>query len=145
MEFIGEQPRETKTRWIYKIQRAEKVGILFNGHWGDYDICRMSKTKTLKRLKQKHPCILPHQFQIIIILRYQSVWFTLLNRVLWEGWNNLKINMEGITLGEICICQFFGYSLQHHFPWMLSRGVKNNSDVSVPGHELFSNFSLICM
>ena len=38
MELGSEHPREIKTRWAAKVQRAEKVGILFNSIRGDDDI-----------------------------------------------------------------------------------------------------------
>ena len=38
MELGGKNPRDTRTRWAAKIQRAENVGILFNSIQGDVDI-----------------------------------------------------------------------------------------------------------
>ena len=39
MELGDEHPRETKTRWEAKINRADNVGILFNSIRVDDDIC----------------------------------------------------------------------------------------------------------
>ena len=35
---------------------------------------------------------------------------------------------EGINLGGNAIWNFFGFSLKHHLPYVLSRGAKNKAD-----------------
>ena len=73
MELGGEYTRETKKKWAETFRDMKK--------WESYSIAseEMMKyvdnkeNKALKGCKQKHPCILSHQCQRIIIIRYQLV------------------------------------------------------------------------